>query len=259
MQKLVLLVVALVSMAWLSAQENSPYLKKQFVSGTDTLNYRILYPEKYDPSKKYPLILFLHGAGERGKNNEAQLKHGGAYFTQKVNRKKFPAIVVIPQCPFTDFWARITLNFKEEDSLGRLVFPGNVPIGKTLGSVSRLMDSLAETNSVNKSKIYIGGLSMGGMATFEMLWRKPKFFAAAFAICGGGNAEKVSEYGPGFPIWVFHGDQDPTVKVSNSRLMVNALRKAGAKVRYTEYPGVLHNSWLNAFAEKGLMPWLMSN
>ncbi|MET0298221.1 MAG: dienelactone hydrolase family protein, partial [Flavitalea sp.] len=256
---MLLLVFILLQMFVLPAQETSPYLKKQFVSGSDTLNYRILYPEKYNPSKKYPLILFLHGAGERGKNNEAQLKHGGSYFTEKVNRKKYPAIVVIPQCPFTDFWARITLNFKEEDSLGRLVFPGNVPIGKTLGAVSNLMDSLAETTSVNKSKIYIGGLSMGGMATFEMLWRKPKFFAAAFAICGGGNPDKVSEYGAGFPIWVFHGDQDPTVKVSNSRLMVNALKKAGAKVKYTEYPGVVHNSWLNAFKEKDLMPWLMNN
>jgi predicted peptidase len=129
-------------------------------------------------------------------------------------------------------------------------------VGKTLELVSELMDSLAAGKDVNTKKIYIGGLSMGGMGTFEMLWRKPHFFAAAFAICGGGNPEKVSDYASGFPIWVFHGDSDPTVKVGNSRLMVNALKKAGAKVKYTEYPGVAHNSWDNAFAEPGLLDWL---
>jgi predicted peptidase len=133
-----------------------------------------------------------------------------------------------------------------------------MPIGKSLGLVSKLMDSLAAGSDVNPRKVYIGGLSMGGMGTFELLWRKPGFFAAAFPICGGGNPEKVNEYALNFPIWVFHGDKDPTVKVSNSRVMVNALRKAGAQVKYSEYPGVLHNSWNNAFEEPDLLPWLFS-
>ncbi len=236
------------------AQDTTLFERKQFTRDSAVLQYRILYPENYQPSKKYPVVLFLHGAGERGNNNRAQLKHGGQFFIS--NRKKFPAIVVMPQCPFNDFWARITLNLKEDDSLGRLRFPADQPIGKTLSLVSQLMDSLVAGPDVNTKKIYIGGLSMGGMGTFEMLWRKPGFFAAAFPICGGGNPALAKTYADGLPIWVFHGDKDPTVKVGNSRLMVNALREAGAKVKYTEYPGVLHNSWDNAFKEPRLMSWL---
>ena len=258
MQKMVLFLIIAMGSLHVRAQENGVYEKKQFFHDGAVLHYRILYPENYDAAIKYPVILFLHGAGERGNNNEGQLKHGGSFFADAANRAKHPAIVVVPQCPVNDFWARITLNFKDDDTLGRLVFPGNLPVGKTLGLVSKLMDSLAAGKDVNPKKIYIGGLSMGGMGTFEMLWRKPHFFAAAFAICGGGNPEKVSDYGSGFPVWVFHGDKDPTVKVGNSRQMVNALKKAGAKVKYTEYPGVAHNSWDNAFAEPGLLDWLFA-
>jgi predicted peptidase len=258
MRKLLLFFFGFMTITVASAQKQELYQKKVFMRDSAVLQYRILYPANYDKLKKYPVVLLLHGAGERGNNNEAQLKHGGSLFTDAANRRKFPAIVVFPQCPFTDFWARISLNFKGDDSLGRLVFPPNVPIGKSLSLVSQLMDSLAAGPDVNTRRIYVGGLSMGGMGTFEILWRKPGFFAAAFPICGGGNPERVTDYATGFPIWVFHGDQDPTVKVGNSRLMVNALRKAGAKVKYTEYPGVLHNSWNNAFAEPQLLPWLFA-
>ncbi|HTE27876.1 carboxylesterase family protein [Flavitalea sp.] len=256
MQKALLFLLGIMTITQSGAQENGIYEKKTFMRDSTVLQYRIMYPENYTPLVKYPVVLFLHGAGERGNNNEGQLKHGGSFFANAANRKAFPAIIVFPQCPFTDFWARISLNFKEDDSLGRLVFPANVPAGKTLDLVSKLMDSLAEGNNVDKNRIYIGGLSMGGMGTFELLWRKPGFFAAAIAICGGGNPEKVTTYAKGFPIWVFHGDKDPTVKVGNSRLIVNALKKAGANVKYTEYPGVLHNSWNNAFDEPELLPWL---
>lgn len=97
---------------------------------------------------------------------------------------------------------------------------------------------------------------MGGMGTFEILWRKPGFFAAAFPICGAGDPGQVSLYASKFPIWVFHGDKDPAVPVANSRLMVGALQAAKAKVKYTEYPGVGHDSWKNAFAEPELLAWL---
>ena len=98
---------------------------------------------------------------------------------------------------------------------------------------------------------------MGGMGTFELLWRKPGFFAAAFPICGGGDPAQVKAYARKFPIWVFHGDKDNVVLPSHSRVMVNALKAARAKVKYTEYPGVGHNSWDNAFKEPELLGWLM--
>ena len=99
---------------------------------------------------------------------------------------------------------------------------------------------------------------MGGMGTFELLWRKPGFFAAGFPMCGGGDPAKVNIYAKNFPIWIFHGSNDPIVPVSNSRLMVNALKNAGANVTYSEYPGVGHNSWDNAFAEPQLLDWIFA-
>ena len=136
------------------------------------------------------------------------------------------------------------------------MYNSNDKIGKALGLVVNLIDSFVKTPQVNTKRVYLGGLSMGGMATFELLWRKPKFFAAAIAICGGGDPSKVRIYAQGYPIWVFHGGADVVVPVSNSRLMVNALKKAGALVNYTEYPGVGHKSWTNAFAEPKLLEWL---
>jgi predicted peptidase len=241
-----------------SAQVNSTYEKKEFIKGNDTLRYRILYPDNYQAGKKFPLIVFLHGSGERGNNNEAQLIHGGKLFTDSANRQKFPAIVVFPQCAGNDFGARVRRDSNKKDSLGQFSVVSDQPVSTSLGLVNQLLDSLAATGKVNKKKIYLGGLSMGGMGTFELLWRKPSFFAAAFPICGGGDPQKVTIYGRKFPIWIFHGDSDPVVPVGNSRLMKNALMAAGAKVKYTEYPGVGHNSWDNAFAEPELLKWLFS-
>ena len=97
---------------------------------------------------------------------------------------------------------------------------------------------------------------MGGFGTFELLWRRPGFFAAAIPICGAGNPAKTSTYKPNFPMWIFHGEKDPVIPVANSRLMHETMKKTNSKVRYTEYPGVGHNSWVNAFAEPNLLPWL---
>ena len=241
------------------AQNGSPYEKKVFIRGTDTLPYRIMYPLKYNPKKKYPVLLFLHGAGERGPDNQAQLTHGSNLFADSANRAKYPAIVIFPQCPYTDFWANIKVVKDRTDSTPLVIeYPTDWTISKSLGLVSQLMDSMVVSRSVDNKRIYIGGLSMGGMGTFELLWRKPGFFAAAFPICGGGNTTKVDTYGKDFPIWVFHGDKDPVVDVNGSRKMVVGLKDVKAKVKYSEYPGVKHDSWTNAFAEPELLPWLFS-
>jgi len=241
------------------AQDNSPYQPKTFIRGTDTLPYRIMYPLNYNPKKKYPVVLFLHGAGERGRDNQAQLVHGSKLFADSANRAKFPAIVIFPQCPYTDFWANIKIVKDRTDSTPlEIEFPTDRAIGKSLGLVSQLIDSFAATRSVDTRRIYVGGLSMGGMGTFEMLWRKPGFFAAAFPICGGGATTNIATYGKDFPIWVFHGAADPVVNVEYSRQMVGGLKDVGAKVKYSEYPGVKHDSWTNAFAEPDLLPWLFS-
>ncbi len=257
--KLLLSFLLLVTAVGAVAQDNSPYQKKAFIRGTDTLPYRLLYPLNYNPKKKYPVVLFLHGAGERGNNNEAQLTHGAKLFADSANRLRFPAIVIFPQCPFTDFWAGIRVAKDRTDSTAlQIDYPADWNISKSLGLVSQLIDSFASTSSADNKRIYVGGLSMGGMGTFEILWRKPGFFAAAFPICGGGNVTKAAVYGKDFPIWVFHGENDPVVDVNDSRKMVAKLLAAGAKVKYNEYPNVKHDSWTNAFAEPELLPWLFS-
>jgi predicted peptidase len=254
MKKIILLCLATFAFGSLFAQDKSVYEKKYFIRGTDTLPYRILYPINYKANKKYPVVLFLHGAGERGKDNEAQLTHGWKLFADSSNRKKYPAFVIFPQCPQNSSWANVTVNRNVQPY--ELAFLSAQPMTTPLSLVSQLMDSLLNSGAVVKKKIYIGGLSMGGMGTFDLLWRKPGFFAAGFPICGGGDTAKPAVYGKKFPIWVFHGAADPVVDVKNSQKMVAALKKSGAKVKYSEYLEVKHDSWTNAFAEPDLLSWI---
>jgi predicted peptidase len=239
-----------------NAQDKSLYQKKQLVLDGDTLPYRILYPKNYSADKKYPLVLFLHGSGERGRDNEKQLFWGAGLFLDSAIRERFPAIVVFPQCPQNSFWNAITFT-KFDDSL-RFNFPASkIPI-KPMQMLLALTNELVKNTNVDTNRIYVGGMSMGGFATYDILWRKPHFFAAAFPICGGGNPEQVNLYANKFPIWIFHGSSDPIVPVADSRLMYKTLKAVGADVKYTEYPGVKHDSWKRAFAEPDLLPWLFA-
>ena len=238
------------------AQDRSLFQKKWFVQGSDSLPYRILYPKHFDSEKKYPLVLFLHGSGSRGKDNEKQLFWGADLFLDSSNREKYPAIVVFPQCPNTSFWNAVMFT-KLDDSL-RFSFPANKTPIKPMQLLMALSDELYANKNIDTNRIYVGGMSMGGFATYDILWRKPHFFAAAFPICGGGNPNQVSLYADRFPIWIFHGTIDPIVPVANSRLMYRTLKTAGANTKYTEYPGVYHDSWKKAFAEPDLLPWLFS-
>lgn len=241
------------------SQDYSKFQKKIYPVGSDTLPYRILFPQNYDSTKQYPLLVFLHGAGHRGKDNQKQLLNGAALFLKEANRQQFPAIVIFPQCSLNDFWARTRVIKTSTDSTPfKFEYLTDVPMNKGLNLVSLLLDSFALIKNVDSKRIYIGGLSMGGMGTFELLWRKPGFFAAAFPICGGGNPSTASSYGKEFPIWIFHGDKDPVVDVDDSRRMVSALKVAYANITYTEYTDVKHDSWKKAFQEPQLLSWLFN-
>ncbi|GAB5553441.1 MAG: hypothetical protein Sapg2KO_30320 [Saprospiraceae bacterium] len=235
------------------AQTKDAFLKKQFISSEGhTLPYRLLLPENYDSTQVYPLVLFLHGAGERGQDNEIQLVHGADLFLQAENRSDFPAIVVFPQCQKNSFWA-------DADFGGdRVEFPLKSKVNPDLGAVIELLDQLELELSVDQNRMYVGGLSMGGFGTFEILARQPKRFAAAFPICGGGNPALAPLYASNLPFWVFHGDADAVVSVGLSQQSVAAIRRAGGSVRYSQYFGVNHNSWDNAFQEPNLLPWMFS-
>ena len=121
------------------------------------------------------------------------------------------------------------------------------------------MQNITKNNYVDNSKIYVGGLSMGGMGTFEIISRQPNVFAAAFAICGGGNTENATKFATKVPMWIFHGAKDNVVKPQLSVQMVNAIINAGGTPNFTLYAEDNHNSWDSAFAEPKLLTWLFSN
>ena len=234
------------------------YEKKEFVfTEGKVLPYRILYPENYDKNKKYPLLLLLHGAGERGKDNEKQLTCGSKLFITAENRKNFPAIVVFPQCPEESFWAvtkidRTTTPFKIE-------FDYTAEPNWPLAAANALVKKLSNEEGVDKSRVYISGLSMGGMGTFESVYRYPDLYAAALPICGGGDVNHYDKRVAKVPFWVFHGAVDAVVNPQLSRDMVEKLKSLKAEVKYSEYPGVNHNSWENAFAEKDYLSWMLQH
>lgn len=239
----------------LSAQQRygtETYGKETFVSTQgDSLPYRLLRPETVKPGKKYPLVLFLHGAGERGNDNERQLNHGGQMFLNPVNREKHPAFVLMPQCPQGKYW-----GYRERPES---FIPSNMPVGQEITplfrAVKELLDSYLSKPEVDKRRIYIIGLSMGAMGTYDMICRYPKLFAAAVPICGTVNPERLSGV-KDVKVRIFHGDADDIVTVEGSRGAYKALKAAGAEVEYIEFPGCGHNSWNPAFNYPGFMDWL---
>ncbi|RAV28468.1 phospholipase [Sinomicrobium soli] len=239
-----------------SAQDHSLYQQREFVSGSDTLLYRVLYPEDFSESREYPVVLFMHGAGERGNDNNTQLTHGSKLFVQDSVRKRFPAIVIFPQCPKDDYWANARIN-RDKTPLKIRFRYGRKPT-RALGLVMRMMDSITEAPYVKQDQVYVMGLSMGGMGTFELLYRKPGMFAAAVPVCGGGKPASVKEYATQVPLWIFHGARDNVVDPVFSVRMVERLLKEGGTPRFTLYENANHNSWDPAFAEPELLPWLFS-
>lgn len=252
--KIPLLILAcLVAFSAMSQLDKSAFEKHTFQG----LDYRILYPENFSPKNQYPVILVLHGSGERGSDNEAQLVHGSKLFLNSDVRARFPAVVIFPQCPAEDYWATVDVD-RSSYPLG-LTFKAEKGSTPAMAKVVGLMDSIRSLSYSNDSKFYVGGLSMGGMGTFEILRLRPEMFAAAFPICGGANPAVVDQYWPGLGIWVFHGAKDDVVLPSYSTDMVIALMKKKFDVKYTLYKDANHNSWDSAFAEPQLLPWLFAH
>lgn len=239
-----------------SAAHSQKYEYGNFKNKAGNLKYRYLQPQKVDASTKYPLIIVLHGAGERGHDNEAQLVHGSNLFLQDKVRKEFPAFVIFPQCPAGDYWSNVQIQ--QRNGKRFFHFSDDDPPTKAMQMVLGLVDSLKEDERVDQSRIYLGGLSMGGMGTFELLYRRPDVFAAAFPICGGGHPDMVDNYNPQASYWIFHGKEDSVVPYEHSQEMFNAMKAKGLDVKFTLYPGVQHNSWDNAFNEPDLLPCLFS-
>lgn len=228
-----------------------------FDYGGDILPYRILLPKNFNPQNSYPLLLILHGAGERGNDNESQLVHGGDLFQSEEFRVKYPAIVVFPQCPKDSYWASVERDY-EASLEKKYSFANSLPKNSQLEIVEAMMAYLEDNYRIDATRRYIGGLSMGGMGTFELVSRNPDYFAAAFPICGGANPNWALSLQK-TPLWIFHGEMDSVVWVGHSKKMYQALKKINAPVKLTLYPEVYHDSWHNAFADPDLMQWLFSH
>ncbi|WP_432710500.1 alpha/beta hydrolase-fold protein [Pedobacter sp.] len=239
------------------AQDLNLYNKESYVKGKDSIQYRVLLPENFDANQKYPLLIFLHGSGERGSENEKQLTHGGKLFLDSAVRKNFPAIIVFPQCPEDDRW---TASKRIPGKTGKNAFEfkkGGKPTA-TMHALTRMTNEFLKKSYVDRKQVYVGGLSMGAMGTYELLRRKPKTFAAAFAICGGDNLANVKKYRH-VPLWIFHGGKDDVVSPELSKEIADHLKIIGKEVKFTLYADDNHNSWDSAFAEPQLLPWLFSH
>jgi len=253
MKKLSYLLICLMASNHVLAQSDINLFTKHSLSHEGiVLPYRLLKPEKLEAGKKYPLILFLHGAGERGHDNEVNLMYITDLFLNEQNRKDYPAYVLVPQCPKDGWW----INFDRQNP-GTALQQSEKP-SAAMAAVIALLDEIENNEAIDKNRIYVTGLSMGGFGTWDLIARFPKRFAAAAPICGGADTSTAAKIAH-LPIWNFHGAKDVVVKVDWSHNMVDALKAVHGNIKYTEYPEVNHDSWINAYAEPDFMKWMFSH
>jgi predicted peptidase len=251
------LTLALGSAAFARKPETG-FLDRTFALHGSNYKYQVFVPENYSPSKKWPIILFLHGAGERGSDGLIQTQVGIGTAVRK-ERSRFPAVIVMPQCETDHWWSEPAM---QELALAALV-------------------AATREFKGDPKRTYLTGLSMGGYGSWSIAAKYPGKFAAIAPICGGlvlpahltqqhpelekiaypddpkSYADVAAKIGK-TPVWIFHGGDDPVVPTEGSRKLNEAIKAAGGNVRYTEYPGVGHNSWDNAYADPELMTWMLS-
>lgn len=233
----------------LAADVQALFEARTFKGAGGELKYRLLKPKDYDASRKYPLVIFFHGAGERGSDNERQLVHGMKDFASDKIRDAYPAFVVAPQCPEGQQWVNVPWSADKHS------MPKDASDSMQLSL--ELLAALQKEFSIDKSRLYVTGLSMGGFATWDIVQRQPEMFAAAAPICGGGDVDGAKAIAK-LPIWVFHGDSDGAVKTQRSRDMVAALKAAGGEPKYTEYEKTGHDSWSPTYRDPKFYEWLFA-
>lgn len=223
-----------------------------YVKDGHTLPYRFYKPE-LKKGKKYPLVIFFHGAGERGLDNRIQL----ARFNPVPFWEKYPCYIVAPGCPAVPRGAKNTEGVWVDTPFGGKESAMKEQPTWPMALAMEVIDKIIRENKIDKHRIYVTGLSMGGYATWEILQREGKLFAAAVPISGGGDLAYAPELAK-IPLWVFHGDADKTVPPSRSGDMVDAITKAGGTPKYTEYPGVGHDAWGRTYSNPEVWDWLFA-
>ncbi|RKN76892.1 alpha/beta hydrolase [Ulvibacterium marinum] len=233
LNKSIYLVLSLLCFQNCTAQSKSLLIdSEQEIVTKEKLSYYLYYPKGYEsnPNKEFPLLLFLHGGGESGDSLQTLKKNGPPKLI--VEGKQFPFLILAPQNPHKRKWWNVR-------------------------AVNQLLDSIVGNNRVDRNRIYLTGLSRGGGAAWEMAVQYPKKFAAMAVVCGMTPVPYASWIDRKMPIWVFHGEEDKSIPISESENMVKALKKMGYDIRFTRYPGVGHNSWIQAYSTEELYDWFM--
>lgn len=213
----------------LSIVGQSSYSFTKEITKQVKVNYWLYIPEAYETDdKKWPLMLFLHGAGERGTDLEKVKVHGPPKLIDE--GKTFPFIIVSPQCPEGQYWS--------------------------IESLDLLLNDIVENYNVDLDRIYVTGLSMGGYGTWTLATEFPNRFAAIAPVCGGGNPN-LAHLIKDVPAWIFHGEKDMVVPIKQSQMMVDAIKKVGGNPMFTKYPEANHDSWTETYNNDDLYDWFL--
>ncbi|AVH65005.1 phospholipase [Nostoc sp. 'Peltigera membranacea cyanobiont' 213] len=211
---------------------------QRHVTSTDSYNYLLFLPDGLHPDGDrneiqqalLPTILFLHGAGQRGSDLDDVRKHGVAKVVEQ--QSDFPFIVISPQCPRREYW--------------------------NIERLSTLLDEVIASCAVDPDRVYLTGLSMGGYGTWHLAAAQPERFAAIAPICGGGNPQAAGKL-KNLPVWAFHGAKDNVVPLSESEIMVSALKVHDGNVKFTVYPEANHDSWTQTYNNPELYEWFLQH
>src|SRR5688572_5179481 len=251
------LAIPIVALALLACKTTPPMNETGFIDRTVTIGstsypYVVYVPREWTPDRSWPVVLFLHGAGERGSDGRRQMQIGAAAAIRSAP-ERVPALVVLPQAPAEERW-----------------------IGPPADAAMKALEEVVKEYRGDRERIYLTGLSLGGFGTWHLSLAHPDVFAALVPVCGGivpnGSATSVRQSpltldAPDpyafsaarlrhLPVWMFHGSEDTVIHPSESRKMHEALRAAGAEVRYTEYEKVGHDAWIRAYADAEMWAWL---
>lgn len=259
------------TLEWVEQNIDSVLEKNEYEApGGMRMPYRLFRPKNKENSN-LPLVVFLHGRGDRGTDNDRRVFENVGLFMNQYSlvapnmQNDYPCYVVIPQCSdktVNEEWAKWVGNSPETPFQG-LGKDGSYQMteqpSESGAAALSLIDHLISTLSIDSNRVYLTGLSMGGFGTWEFTARRPELFAAAVPMAGFSDPRQVDKI-KHIPFWIFHGDADQSNPVEGSRIMYQQLKKAGAEVKYTEYEGAGHGpSFKLAYAEPELIPWIFSH
>lgn len=256
---------------WAAANMETALAKKEFAASNGlNMPYRLFVPSNYSEQESYPLLVFLHGRGERGSDNRSEmfanigLFNGPQSIISPNMQGKFPSLVLIPQCADTrpdEEWAHAIGNTPEEPfkGLGQDGHYRQHPEPSASGAAAlELIEKIIADYATNPDRVYITGVSMGGFGTWEFITRRPDLFAAAVPMAGYSDPSLVHKI-KHIPVWIFHGDEDEYNPVQGSRNMASLLGASGAELRYSELRGFKHvESFEEAWKNRQIIPWMYS-